>query len=93
MDKLSKICINFEHFFIIDFSQPRTQKPDIVVKEDDEAGPSCLEVAEAETAAAKAETKAAEAALQLTLALLESAQSDLAAAKAKITVPSTSKSS
>lgn len=57
-----------------------------MVKEDDEAGPSCLEVAEAETAAAKAETKAAEAALQLTLALLESAQSDLAAAKAEITV-------
>lgn len=49
-----------------------------------EEGPSELEVAEAETAAAKADAEAVEAALELSLELLKSSQRDLVIAEAQI---------
>ena len=78
------MVINFQSFILISSGKLGESPVTDMSFEEDQEGPSELDVARAETAAAKAETEAAEAALEATLALLESAQNDLALAKVQI---------
>lgn len=74
------MLINFQYFILTSSGQPETPVIDLPVKEDQEA-PSELDVA---AATAKGETEVAVAALEATLALLESANNDLASAKVQM---------
>ena len=78
------MVINFQSFILISSGKLGESPVTDMSFEEDQEGPSELDVARAETATAKAETEAAEAALEATLAFLESAQNDLALAKVQI---------